>query len=152
MSRVPLIALSVLLFIGCNDSASTELPDPRAVAVGESLTAFHAMNSRIRDEVIYVRPGEFVDAVPQTLGGKPVEIIESEELLQRIGSRKTAPRYTTYSIGNNLREFDFYVAVSVTGIGNFSQFETIPLGGGRIYCYTIENGVPKVQDVIIEEH
>lgn len=152
MSRSLLIVLTAIVFIGCSDSAPPELPDPRVVAIAESLETFHGQNNSIGDEVIYVKPGEFVEAVPLTLGGKPVEIIERDHLLKKIGRRETAPCYTIYVIGNDLPEFDFYVSVSVSGAGGFDQFEEIPYGGEEIYCYVVENGVPKVQKVIGVEY
>lgn len=152
MSRGLSIALTTLLLIGCSETAPTKPPDLRAVAVAESLTTFVEKGSNIRDEVIYIQPGELDDAIPKTLSGKTVEFIERDELLQKIGSRNTAPYYTIYAIGNDRPEFDFYVVVSTSGAGGFGQFEEIPWGGTRTYCYTVENGVPKVQKVESMEH
>lgn len=147
MARGLSIALTTILLIGCSDSGRPKLPDPREVAVADSLTAFHALNFSIRDEVIYIKPGEFDAAVPKTLGGKPVEIIEHDELLQKIGSRETAPHYTLYAIGNDRTDCDFYVAISTSSAGGLGQFKEIPWGGGRTYLYTIKDGIPKLKEV-----
>jgi len=117
----------------------------RHAAVTISLEKFFALKWDLPEPAVYVKPSEYSKAVPSTLAGKKVEIILEEALIKRYAGRPTAPRFVSINVFDvpGRPEVDFCVSISVTGaVSKDFRFKAVPLGGARVYEFTVVSGQP----------
>jgi hypothetical protein len=123
----------------------TPVDTAKRAAVATSLEAFFSGHWGLADPVIFVERGPYAEAVPRRLAGRDVEVISEEALLKRCAGRDCAPcltRISVYEVKGDPK-VSFCVQVSMSGVwAKGCSFKSIPLGGGRIYEFSLAMGKP----------